>query len=215
MISEVSKQPGIFKRFANKCSKNRDKKFLLIIDEINRGDIAKIFGELTHLLLNRDKEIMLTYSSDIEDRFFIPSNLYIIATMNSQDRSIAFLDYAIRRRFSWIKFQPRYDILSAWLDKNSVIRNKNAIKEGLESINEIIRTRLGEDYEIGHSYFMENKLDREKLKRIIEYDIKPLVEQYFFAKKDEEFLKVIKNEYCNKMLETADTSTNMENSKAV
>jgi 5-methylcytosine-specific restriction protein B len=197
-----SKRPGIFKRFVDeKCSKNLDKNFLLIIDEINRGDITRIFEELTHLLLNRDKEITLTYSSTMDDKFSVPSNLFIIATMNSQDRSIAFLDYAIRRRFSWIKFEPRYDILSNWLEKNSDLTNKNVVKDGLETINGIIRMKLGEDYEIGHSYFMEDKLDKQKLKDIIEYEIKPLAEQYFFAKKDEEFLRKI-NQHLDRIAKT-------------
>jgi 5-methylcytosine-specific restriction endonuclease McrBC GTP-binding regulatory subunit McrB len=202
-----SKRPGIFKRFVDeKCSNNLDKRFLLIIDEINRGDIARIFGELTHLLLNRDKKITLTYSSTLDEKFSIPSNLYILATMNSQDRSIAFLDYANRRRFSWIKFEPRYDILSNWLEKNSDLPIKSIVKEGLEATNELLRMKLGEDYEIGHSYFMEDKLDEQKLKDIIEYEIKPLTKQYFFAKKDEEFLKKI-NQHFDRMVEAQSLDT--------
>jgi 5-methylcytosine-specific restriction enzyme B len=146
-------------------------------------------------LLNRDKEITLAYSSTAEDKFSVPSNLYIIATMNSQDRSIAFLDYANRRKFSWMKFELRYDILSNCLEKNSNLTKKSVILDALKAINEIIRMKLGEDYEIGHSYFIEDKLDKQKLKDIVEYELKPLTKQYFFTKKDEEFLTKINQHF--------------------
>ena len=112
------KQPGIFKNLVDKCIKNPDKRFVLIIDEINRGNISKIFGELIYLLEYRNEKIHLTYSPTEE--FYIPDNLYIIGTMNSADRSIAFVDYALRRRFYFIDFYPdsRIDILQKWFVKN-------------------------------------------------------------------------------------------------
>jgi hypothetical protein len=198
------KRPGIFKRFVEKASRSPNERFVLIIDEINRGDIAKIFGELIHLLLNREKKITLTYSWNDDDKFAIPSNLYIIATMNSQDRSVAFLDYANRRRFSMKKFFPDMQILRTWLDKHSKFTNIQDIISSLEAVNTIISQRMDEDFQIGHSYFMENNMDHEQVKRIIKYDLLPLVEQYFFAKRDEQVLKEIKTHFehiveCSKM----------------
>lgn len=101
------------------------------------------------------------------------------------------------------KFEPNMNILKDWLEGNSKLGDKQKFINNFESINKIILDRLGEDYQIGHSYFMENNLDKEKVKRIIDYDIKPLVEQYFFAKKDEQLLKDIKDIYLSEMLKAA------------
>lgn len=195
-----SKKPGVFKRFVEECSKSHYERFVLIIDEINRGDIAKIFGELIYLLLNRNKKITLTYSSKEQDKFAIPTNLYIIATMNSQDRSIAFLDYAIRRRFSMKKFYPDMRVLKTWLDQNSQYMNIEGIISSLKSINKIISDRMDEDFQIGQSYFMEIDMGYDKVQRIIKYDLEPLVEQYFFALRDKQVLEEIKNQFA-KMIE--------------
>jgi hypothetical protein len=200
-------RPGIFRRFVRKCQERPNERFLMIIDEINRGDIAKIFGELIHLLLYRGKEITLTYSGSDNDKFSIPSNLYIIATMNSQDRSVAFLDYANRRRFSMIKFYPNMGVLSEWLHERSRLGNVNKFVEVLDEINSLIKDRLGEDFQIGHSYFMEKDIDVDKVNRIIEFDIKPLLEQYFFAKKDEQLLSEMKENYLRRLLEAAATKS--------
>jgi len=179
------KQPGIFKNLVDKCIQNPDKKFVLIIDEINRGNISKIFGELIYLLEYRNDKIHLTYSPDEE--FFIPDNLYIIGTMNSADRSIAFVDYALRRRFYFIEFYPdaeNEDILKKWFAKNRINELiQNNVLELIKQINIEISNKLGRDYQIGYSYFMTD-LNYEKVKRIINYAIIPLVEQYFFGKKD-------------------------------
>ena len=100
------KKEGIFKIFSKIAKDNPNEKFVLIIDEINRGNISKIFGELIYLLEYRHEEISFTYSFNTHDKFSIPLNLYIIGTMNSADRSIAFVDYALRRRFYFIDFYP-------------------------------------------------------------------------------------------------------------
>lgn len=94
---EFSRQPGLFKNLVKRCIEHPTERFVLIIDEINRGNISKIIGELVYLLEYRNEAISLTYSPG--EKFYIPSNLYIIGTMNSADRSIAFVDYALRRRF--------------------------------------------------------------------------------------------------------------------
>jgi len=141
--------------------------FYIVIDEINRGNISKIFGELI-TLIEEDKrdeyDITLPYS---KKPFTVPSNLYIIATMNSTDKSIATIDIALRRRFTFLKMKPNLELVQ-----------DNKAKEFMEKINIYIKNHLGEDYMLGHSYFMGEDIDLEFIK---EYKIKPLLEEYFYA----------------------------------
>lgn len=195
-VSGFIKQAGIFKNLVNKCITNPNKNFVLIIDEINRGNISKIFGELIYLLEYRKEKIHLTYSSNEE--FYIPQNLYIIGTMNSADRSIAFVDYALRRRFYFIEFYPdevNEDILKKWFTKNRIneFYQENTL-ELLKEINILISNKLGREYQVGYAYFMKS-LDYQKIKRIIDYAIMPLMEQYFFGKKEniDEIKSICKN----------------------
>ncbi|MBW5397200.1 McrB family protein [Brachyspira pilosicoli] len=159
---------------------------VLIIDEINRGNIAKIFGELITLLeadkrKNADNEIevKLPYSKEI---FSVPSNLYIIGTMNTTDRSIGYIDYALRRRFAFITIKAdKEKIESFYNDKNYDCKNK-ALKLFDDIENNIINNNLNEEFEIddimiGHSYFMAE--NEEELKRKLEYEIKPLLLEYY------------------------------------
>ncbi len=157
-----------------KSIEEKEKNFYIVIDEINRGNISKIFGELI-TLIEEDKrdtyEVTLPYS---KEKFKIPSNLYIIATMNSTDKSIATIDIALRRRFTFLKMKPNLDLVP------------EIAKELFEKINEHISKTINEDYQLGHSYFMkiENEDDLEFVK---EYKIKPLLEEYFYG--DEENYK--------------------------
>ena len=159
----------------NEIKKIKQKNFYIVIDEINRGNISKIFGELI-TLIEEDKrdnyEVTLPYS---KDKFKIPSNLYIIATMNSTDKSIATIDIALRRRFTFLKMKPNLDL----------VENQEA-KKLMKYLNEHILKTINEDYQLGHSYFMkiENEDDLEFVK---EYKIKPLLEEYFYG--DEENYK--------------------------
>ncbi len=152
------------------------KNFYIIIDEINRGNISKIFGELI-TLIEEDKrdvyEVTLPYS---KEKFKVPSNLYIIATMNSTDKSIATIDIALRRRFTFLKMKPN----------ESLILHVRA-KELFNTLNSFIKEKLSEDYMLGHSYFM-NINDDEDLEFVKEYKIRPLLEEYFYAD-DENFKK--------------------------
>ena len=147
------------------------KNYYLIIDEINRGNISKIFGELI-TLIEEDKrdtyEATLPYS---KEKFSVPSNLYIIGTMNSTDKSIALIDIALRRRFTFLKMQPNDDLVPEFA------------KDLFNSLNENISERLGDEYQIGHSYFM-NIENEEDLEFVLEYKIKPLLEEYFYGDKD-------------------------------
>jgi 5-methylcytosine-specific restriction enzyme B len=156
---------------------NREKNHYIIIDEINRGNISKIFGELI-TLIEEDKRdelhVTLPYS---KASFSVPSNLYIIATMNSTDKSIALIDIALRRRFTFLKMKPDSSLV------------KEEAKDVFESLNAFIVNKLGADFQIGHSYFM----NYDDLGFVLEYKIKPLLEEYFFAdpNKLEEAIKLL------------------------
>lgn len=162
---------------------NTDKKYLLIIDEINRGNISKIFGELI-TLLEKDKRIgeeneitvSLPYS---QEAFGVPSNLFIIGTMNTADRSIGHIDYAIRRRFSFLSLKSDRNVISSY-DKYD-----NGTKEKAESLFDEIKDFISaninadldaDDLMIGHSYFLCEKSDDLKMR--LEFEMIPLIEEY-------------------------------------
>ena len=162
-VGEIILRDGIFKTICDNAKKDRENNYYLIIDEINRGNISKIFGELITLIeeSKRDKlEIFLPYS---QKKFTIPSNLFIIGTMNSTDKSIALIDVALRRRFTFLELKPN----------EALIQNPDA-KEFFTKLNEL----LEDDYKVGHSYFMGEKIDLEFVK---EYKIKPLLKEYFYG----------------------------------
>lgn len=155
------------------------KKYYIIIDEINRGNISKIFGELITLIEDDKRDnlsVELPYS---REDFTVPSNLYIIATMNTTDKSIALLDVALRRRFTFLKMKPLVE----------VVEYENA-KDLMKKLNEEILNTLGEDYLIGHGYFT-NVNSEEDLEFVKRYKILPLLEEYFYG--DDEKLKSIKD----------------------
>ena len=201
-------QSGLFKNLVKECVENPTNRFVLIIDEINRGNISKIFGELIYLLEYRDEKISLTYSP--LEEFYIPSNLYIIGTMNSADRSIAFVDYALRRRFYFKEFYPdtNGDVLYSWYRENNMTEvEPHQIVTLLNEINKKISEQIGREYQIGYSYFMVKNLDKMKLKNIIDYAITPLIEQYFFGKKQKvEEIKQIWSTIVNTYSSTSQTS---------
>ncbi|HNW82790.1 MAG TPA: AAA family ATPase [bacterium] len=156
--------------------------FVLIIDEINRGNISRIFGELITLIEEDKRDGMLTVKLPYsQEDFTVPSNLFIIGTMNTADRSIALLDIALRRRFTFFRFDPRPEL----------VEFKKA-REIMEKLNEEIVKSKGKDFQIGHSYFMKVK-DEKKLKAVIDFKIKPLLEEYFVndPNKLKEFYEII------------------------
>jgi len=175
---------GIFKRICNRARANKDYNYVLIIDEINRGDISSIFGELFTLLEDDKREgknealfINLPYSKDEignPKKLIVPSNLYILATMNTVDKSIALIDVALRRRFDFEECMPSYD--------NAIFptsyKGVNLAKL-LKSINERITVLKNEHYQIGHSYFLKIT-SKEKLREVMENDILPLLKEYFY-----------------------------------
>ena len=182
---------GIFYSFCQRALAHPDRPFFFIIDEINRGNLSKIFGELM-MLIEADKReekfaLKLTYAEDEEDRFYVPSNLYIIGTMNTADRSLAIVDYALRRRFAFITLQPDFDnnfrsfLASKGLTAGMVEHICSAVTKVNSKIKEDIN--LGEGFQIGHSYFCtfityedENKWWNE----ILSFELKPLLEEIWF-----------------------------------
>ena len=189
---------GILKRLATRARYD-DSKFVLIIDEINRGKISRIFGELIYLLEYRNEEIRLTYSSD--KKFQLPKNLYIIGTMNTADRSIALMDFALRRRFAFFGFKADSEILSKWLNgKGTSTKVTEKVVSLMDDINDAIaESSIGEECQIGQSYFMKENLDKNKLQKIFEHKILPLLKEYYFADKpqivdiESKFNQVLKN----------------------
>ena len=185
-VSEFVKKSGALLEMVEDCLKNPEQKFVLIIDEINRGNISKIFGELIYLLEYRDDEINLTYSP--KEPFRLPKNLYIVGTMNTADRSIALFDFAIRRRFAFFDFPADPNILQQYLEQNNPGQAiNNSIVELMDKINEkIAESVLGEDCQIGQSYFMKDKIwTKKRMQKVWQYEIKPLLKEYYFADKEQ------------------------------
>lgn len=179
-------QNGIFYRFCIEAANNPEQKYFFIIDEINRGNLSKIFGELLMAIENecRGTKITLAYSNKL---FSVPENIYIIGMMNTADRSLALMDYALRRRFSFKELKP------AFMSNNFKRYQENLgsglldrlIQQIIELNNEIIDDdSLGSGFCIGHSYFCNLKAATEdQLKMIVEHDILPTLAEYWFDDK--------------------------------
>ena len=176
---------GVFYRFCKEAEDDEDNKYFLIIDEINRGNISKIFGELFMLIENdkRGEELELLYKDEL---FSVPKNLYIIGLMNTADRSLAMLDYALRRRFAFYEMKPAFDSEQFKNYKNKLNNNKfNNLIETVKELNKGISEELGEGFCIGHSYFCNlQTVTDDKLSQIIEYELIPLLKEYWFDDKD-------------------------------
>ena len=185
---------GIFKKLAKAAKAEDGKRFVLIIDEINRGNIAKIFGELITLIedskrLGRKDEMQATlpYSGD---PFGVPENLYLIGTMNTADRGIALLDMALRRRFEFHEQMP---------DATHVSVSKNIggvdCQKLLTTMNERIVEHLDRDHQIGHTYLMKTKVETlNDLGRVFRTEIVPLLQEYFYD--NWEKMRLVLNENC-------------------
>ncbi|UVJ40569.1 McrB family protein [Arthrobacter sp. CJ23] len=178
-----SLEPGPLRRIAAEASLdgNRDKPYFLIIDEMNRGNLAKIFGELYFLLEYRDQGINLQYNP--QQTFVLPPNLFIIGTMNTSDRSIAMVDAAIRRRFAFVELHPQDGMISGLLERFLTANGKPSLRADLLNAlnNEIEATNR--DLMIGPSYFMKPHAETDEgLEEIWKYELLPLLEEQYFGR---------------------------------
>ena len=174
---------GIFYRFCQKAANQPDKPFFFIIDEINRGNLSKIFGELLMLIEKdyRGTKATLAYNGM---QFSVPKNLYIIGMMNTADRSLAMIDYALRRRFSFFDIEPGFDSQGFLAYQNSLNNETlNALIAKVKDLNnEIAQDKsLGKGFCIGHSYFCgRTNCTEEWLRAVVDYDILPMLREYWF-----------------------------------
>lgn len=174
---------GIFYRFCRKSANQPDKDFFFIIDEINRGNMSKIFGELL-MLIERDyrgTKAVLAYNGL---PFYVPKNLYIIGMMNTADRSLAMIDYALRRRFSFFDIEPGFDS-DGFIKYQAELNNETfslLISKVRELNKEIAADKsLGKGFCIGHSYFCgQSECSEEWMRAIVDYDILPMLSEYWF-----------------------------------
>lgn len=174
---------GIFYRFCQKAANQPDKPFFFIIDEINRGNMSKIFGELLMLIEKdyRGTKATLAYSGL---PFSVPENLYIIGMMNTADRSLAMIDYALRRRFSFFSMSPGFDS-DGFIQYREGLQNEtlNALVSCVQDLNRDITEdkSLGAGFCIGHSYFCGRDVCTDEwLRSVVEYDIIPMLSEYWF-----------------------------------
>jgi 5-methylcytosine-specific restriction protein B len=187
-------QDGVFYNFVQKAINDPDREYVFIIDEINRGNLSQIFGELL-MLIEADKRgpdfaVPLIYHNPDEPRFYVPQNLYLIGLMNLADRSLASMDYALRRRFVFVTLQPQYgsEQFRNWLLERSMKRELvDMIVARMTELNRQIKSDplLGENYQIGHSYFTPrgdnfSRLDLSWYRSIVRTEIVPLLKEYWF-----------------------------------
>ena len=173
---------GPFRDFAEVAAANPSTAYILIIDEINRANLAKVFGELYFLLEYRDQSISLQYSPDKE--FVLPENLFLIGTMNTADRSIARIDTAMRRRFAFVELDPRIPpvqgLLGRWLAAHNLPMDAALL------LDELNRRIEDSDAAIGPSYLMDERIYQrhDGLDRVWQYSIMPLLEDLFYGQRD-------------------------------
>ena len=184
---------GVFYQFCKRAEQEPTKRFVFIIDEINRGNLSRIFGELL-MLIESDKrgkeyEVVLANSQD-EERFSVPENIYVLGLMNTADRSLAMVDYALRRRFAFETLNPAFEsrkfreyLLEADVERDLI----DLIVERFSDLNSCIRddNDLGPGFQIGHSFFVpEESADEEWYATVIETQIAPLLHEYWFDRPD-------------------------------
>jgi len=182
-VLTFEERAGIFKKICHTAAKQPDRKFFLIIDEINRGDIPRIFGELLTILEKdkRGRSLFLPVSGQI---FSVPDNVYIIGTMNTADRSIALLDTALRRRFGFIELMPDPLLLG------DVTLESIPLGPWLEALNQRILKSIGRDarnLQIGHAYLLDKGKPLSNFSsfvRVLQEDIIPLLEEYCYEDYD-------------------------------
>ena len=190
--SGFSLRNGNFFNFVQRAHAEPELDFVFIIDEINRGNLSKVFGELMMLIeadkRSKDFAVPLTYSTDNTDTFYVPPNVHFIGTMNTADRSLSMVDYALRRRFAFVELDPEFesqgfhDHLIAKGATTLIVKN---IRDRMGKLNQLINddaTNLGKGYRVGHSFFVPSgnqRVTQEWIDAIVEFEVLPLLEEYW------------------------------------
>jgi len=202
---EFKVRDGIFYNICKKAKENKEETYVFIIDEINRGNLSKIFGELM-MLIEADKRspryaLKLTYSDEESPKFYVPENVYIIGCMNTADRSIAIVDYALRRRFAFCPIEPELgERFKAFLCSEFNKGFVDNICSKLNRVNSIIleTPSLGKGLEIGHSYFCQiSSVDDEEewWQSVCKYEIFPYLQEICFENEE------LSNELCHILID--------------
>jgi hypothetical protein len=177
-------EDGLLCTFAAEAALRPSEPHVLIIDEINRGNLPRVFGELLYLLEYREQTVGLPYS---RRSFRLPGNLYLLGTMNAADRSVALIDQALRRRFSFLEMPPDAAVLAGWLRAHPPVDGpgfSETVVALFERLNARLRADLGPHCQVGHSYFMVPGLDEDRLRVIWEHHVQPLLAEYFAGHPD-------------------------------
>ena len=174
---------GVFYQFCKKAESHPEQNYFFLIDEINRGNMSKIFGELLMLIEKDYRGTSMTLAYDGQP-FSVPKNLYIIGMMNTADRSLAMIDYALRRRFSFFEIEPAF-AFDGFMNYVKSLKNETFLLliEKIKKLNKEIKndSALGSGFQIGHSYFCNQKeCTKAWLQAIVNYDIVPLLKEYWF-----------------------------------
>ncbi len=187
-------QDAVFFKFCKRAEADPERDYVFIIDEINRGNLSQIFGELL-MLIESDKRgsehaVELVYTRNNEARFYVPANIHIVGLMNLADRSLAVVDYALRRRFAFVTLSPKYDsdLFRNWLlERRMESPLVDLIVQRIGALNQEIRddALLGENYQIGHSFFCPKGTNFSGLSRawydaVVQTEIIPLLREYWF-----------------------------------
>ena len=185
---------GVFYRFCKRAADDPGRAYVFVIDEINRGNLSKVFGELM-MLMESDKRgsdwaMSLTYSDEKDEKFYVPENLYLIGLMNTADRSLAMVDYALRRRFAFVDLKPGFEVpqfRQFLLQRGAPANLVDRITQKMALINDKIasdKANLGPGYCIGHSYFSSIQpgtvLNEAWYRQVITSEIAPLLREYWF-----------------------------------
>jgi len=172
---EYKTENKLLVNIANDALKSPEKKYILIIDEINRANLSSVLGELIYALEYRDEAVESMYDINGDRKITLPSNLYIIGTMNTADRSIGHIDYAIRRRFTFIDVLSNENNILSSYPNGEIVYNKT-----IQLFSEqYVSTEFNiDDIKIGHSYFIAKDDDKDELQNKLEYQVKPLLREY-------------------------------------
>jgi 5-methylcytosine-specific restriction endonuclease McrBC GTP-binding regulatory subunit McrB len=179
-------EDGVLCQFAEQAAKRPSEAHVLVIDELNRGNLPRIFGELLYLLEYRDQAVTLPYS---KRAFRLPDNLFILATMNPLDRSAVALDQALRRRFSFVDMPADAAVLASWLEAHPPAEPGDEtfgprVVLLFEELNRRLARDLGPEKQVGHSFFMVPDLTPEKFAAVWEHHVRPMLLDYLGGREE-------------------------------